>query len=59
MIAAEYNMHDRFQIIVDLARIVKAMGEAEFAEAWRQAFEGQEPPDVIRDIAKKIEENNS
>ena len=43
-IAAEYEMPVGTQILMDLARVIGAMGEDAFAAAWRQAFEGQEPP---------------
>ena len=43
-VAVEYNMRVEGQILSDLARTMKDMGEEEFTEAWRQAFDGQEPP---------------
>ena len=53
-IATRYNMRVAGQILADLARVMKAMGEEEFAGAWRQAFEGQEPPlEAIRKAAGK------
>ena len=50
-IAAEYQMRVAGQILRDLARVMKAMGEEEFAAAWREAFPGQEPPvEAIRRV---------
>lgn len=36
-------------ILVDLAPVLRAMGESEFTDAWRQTFKGEDPPlDAIR-----------
>jgi tetratricopeptide (TPR) repeat protein len=56
VIAAEYNMRVGGQILMYLARVMNAMGEEEFTAAWRQAFEGQEPPlELIREVIGKSE----
>jgi tetratricopeptide (TPR) repeat protein len=43
-IAAEYNLGLTRGILEGLAEIMDTMGEEEFAAAWRQAFQDQEPP---------------
>ena len=56
-IAAEYNMRVGGQIMRDLARVMKAMGEEEFAAAWREAMPGQEAViEVIRGFMEKLGE---
>ena len=56
-IAAEYQMRVGNQITADLARVMDAMGEAEFTTAWRGAFSGQEPPlEVLRQVLERLKE---
>ena len=53
-IAAEYNMRVGHQIQVELAGVMKDMGEEDFTTAWRQALDGQEPPIVaLREVLEK------
>jgi tetratricopeptide (TPR) repeat protein len=53
-IAAQFQMRVESQILVDLARLMKEMGREEFTAAWKQAFEGEEPPlDTFREILKQ------
>jgi len=55
-IVAEYKMRVGGQILMDLARVMSAMGKEEFTVAWRRAFEGQEPPlAAIREVLEKLE----
>lgn len=56
VIAEEYNMPIGDQIVMDLARVINAMGEEEFMVAWQQAFEGQEPPlERIREVMRGMQ----
>jgi tetratricopeptide (TPR) repeat protein len=43
-VAAEYQMPSTVQIMRDLNSLMTAMGEEAFNNAWRTAFDGQEPP---------------
>ena len=43
-VADEHDMRVGGLILANLASTMKDMGEEEFAAAWRQAFDGQEPP---------------
>jgi len=53
-IATAHDMRVGIQILAHLARVMKAMGEEQFTAAWRQAFEGQEPPlDVLRELLER------
>src|SRR5205807_1323726 len=55
-IAAEYQMRVVGQILRDLARLMKVMGENEFVAVWQEAF-GAEPSrdllDALREAAKQ------
>jgi len=49
--AKENGMSEVGQIIADLARLATDLGEDAFAVAWRQAFDGQDPPpEVMREV---------
>ena len=51
VIAKENGMSEVGQIIADLARLATDLGEDAFAVAWRQAFDGQDPPpEVMREV---------
>jgi tetratricopeptide (TPR) repeat protein len=59
-IAVKYKMRDIMGIIIDLARLMKAMGEEHFTQTWRQHFEGQEPPlEIIREFLDKDAQKES
>jgi len=54
-IATEYKMRVITQIMMDLARVMKAMGEEEFAAPWREAMPGQDSAiDVIRGLMERL-----
>jgi len=55
-ISTQYKMQVSRQIVVDLARSMNAMGEDDFKSAWMKEFEGNEPLDIIKDVAKKLRE---
>ncbi len=58
-IATEYEMRVSFQIMADLARILKIMGEKEFTTAWQQVFSGQPPPiEALRKVMAMLEEGS-
>jgi len=57
-IAAKYKMRVGAQILVDLARVMKAMGEEPFAASWRAAFNEEPPLDLIREAVRRFEEKN-
>ena len=55
-ITAQYNMVVGAKVLADLARTMKGMGEEEFTAAWRQAFDGEEPPlQAIREALGQLE----
>jgi tetratricopeptide (TPR) repeat protein len=57
MIAVAYNMRVAGQILADLARLMRQMGEGLFTAAWREAFADQEPPlDVLRQLLQQPED---
>jgi tetratricopeptide (TPR) repeat protein len=57
-IAAEYKMRVAGQILADLARNMDTMGEKEFTAAWKEAFQGQEPPlELLRNVLEKLKEH--
>lgn len=58
-IASEYQMRVGLQILIDLAHLMRAMGEARFTVAWQQAFENQESPlTILREVLKRIDEGD-
>lgn len=55
-LAVKFQMRAARTISIDLVRLMKAMGEEKFLDAWRQAFEGQEPPlGFLREVLAKLE----
>ncbi|HTC74968.1 MAG TPA: hypothetical protein VK684_05300, partial [Edaphobacter sp.] len=53
---AQFQMRIGSRVLAVLARLMEEMGEAEFAAAWRHAFEGEEPPlDTLRGILETEE----
>ncbi len=55
-IAAEYKRQVVGRILMDIALVMKDMGEKEFTAAWQQSFAGQEPPlDALRKVLERQE----
>ena len=55
-VAEEYDMRTALQIRATLAGLMSDLGEEQFTAAWREAFEGQEPPlDALRQARKRGE----
>jgi tetratricopeptide (TPR) repeat protein len=55
-IAANYQMRVTGQILVNLARLMGAMGEETFTAAWQEAFPDQAPPwDALRRVLEDLE----
>ncbi|MFH1743400.1 MAG: tetratricopeptide repeat protein, partial [bacterium] len=58
-ITEQYNLQTPNTVLKGLAVIMEIMGEEEFASAWRDAFEDQEPPlEALREILRKMEEES-
>jgi tetratricopeptide (TPR) repeat protein len=57
-IAAKYQMHIGYNILVDLGKNMEIMGEEDFVTVWHQTFKEDPPLDTIHDIMKKIKEDN-
>jgi hypothetical protein len=59
-IASEHEMPVATQIMEVLAGLAKDLGEEEFTAAWRQAFDGQEPPmEALRAVEATLERTAS
>jgi tetratricopeptide (TPR) repeat protein len=57
MIAIKCGPDPTVHVLPHLARVFQKMGEHEFTLAWKETFEGQEPPlDTIRDALKRIDD---
>lgn len=55
-IATEHEMRVGGRVLLGLATVAQDMGKDEFASAWRDAFDGQEPPmKEIREAAETME----
>lgn len=53
-IAVEYQMRVAAQILLNLADLMKSMGENEFVAVWQQSF-GEKPPlDLLRKAMKQL-----
>ena len=59
-IAAQYEMMVGDRIVVALAGLMQIMGEDELVAAWKEAFEGEEPPlDRIRAVMRQLDDEDS
>ncbi|HSB10471.1 MAG TPA: hypothetical protein VLM38_13365 [Blastocatellia bacterium] len=54
MIAAEYQMRVGARILRNLARLMKVMGENEFAAVWQETFAEPPPLDALREAMKDL-----
>lgn len=53
-IAAEYQMLVAAHIVLNLAGLMKVMGENEFVAAWQQAFSEEPPLDILQEALKQL-----
>ena len=53
-VAEKNSLQVGILILIDLAHILKTIGEKEFNIAWKHSFKNQNPPEIIRMISDKI-----
>ena len=59
IIASQYQMRVGGTIAAWLAGVMKDIGEEEFTDAWKKAFDGQDPPiDTLKQELARLENNS-
>ncbi len=57
MIAMKCGPDPSVHVLPDLARVLQTMGEDEFTLAWKETFEGQEPPlELLQEVVNRMDD---